>query len=106
MALHHLNPSEKIHLPSVDASVDMKTSALVKTDRFEAVELVLRAGDEIPSHAVPGYATVHCLQGSMMVEAAGQVQLDAGDWLYLDRGQPHSVTAIQDSALLLTILFD
>jgi len=106
MALHHLNPREKIHLPSLDGPGDVKTSALVKTDRFEAVELVLRTGDEIPSHAVPGYATVHCLQGVVVIEAAGQVQLSAGDWLYLDRGRPHSVAALEDSSVLVTILFD
>lgn len=106
MALHHLNPREKIHLPSVDRPRDVKTSALVKTDRFEALELVLRAGDEIPSHAVPGYATVHCLQGRVVIETAGAIELSAGDWLYLDRGRPHSVVAVEDSSVLVTILFD
>jgi quercetin dioxygenase-like cupin family protein len=106
MALHHLDPREKIHLPSVDRPGDLKTSALVKTDRFEALELVLRAGDEIPTHAVPGYATVHCLHGRVVIEAVGTIELAAGDWLYLDRGRPHSVTAIEDSSVLVTILFD
>jgi quercetin dioxygenase-like cupin family protein len=106
MALHHLDPREKIHLPSVDRPGDLKTSALVKTDRFEALELVLRAGDEIPSHAVPGHATVHCLQGRVVIEAAGAIELTAGDWLYLDRARPHSVTAIENSSVMVTILFD
>jgi quercetin dioxygenase-like cupin family protein len=34
------------------------------------------------------------------------VRLAAGDWLYLDRGQQHSVSAIEDSSLLVTILFE
>jgi quercetin dioxygenase-like cupin family protein len=106
MALHHLDPREKIHLPSVDPSRRVKTSALVKTDRFEALELVLRAGEDIPSHAVPGYATVHCLQGRVVIEAAGTIELTAGDWLYLDGGRPHSVLALEDSSVLVTILFD
>ena len=55
---------------------------------------------------MPGYATVHCLQGVVVIEAAGQVQLSAGDWLYLDRGRPHSVAALEDSSVLVTILFD
>lgn len=105
MALHHVRPAETVHLPSVAEPAAM-TTALVKTDGFEAVHLVLRAGDEIAGHKVPGHATVHCLEGLVLLNMAEKVQLAAGDWLYLDRGQQHSVSAIEDSALLLTIMFD
>jgi quercetin dioxygenase-like cupin family protein len=105
MALHHARPAEKIHLKRV-AVPTAKTSALVKTDAFEAVHLVLRAGDEISSHSVPGYATVHCLEGAVLLRTAEQLQLAAGDWLYLERDQEHSVSAIEDSSLLVTILFE
>lgn len=105
MALHHVGPAEKIHLPSV-AVATAKTSALVKTDSFEAVQLMLRAGDCISSHSVPGYATVHCLQGVVLINSSEQVELVAGDWLFLDRGQEHSVSAVEDSSLLVTILFE
>jgi quercetin dioxygenase-like cupin family protein len=105
MALHHVCPAEKIHLtPVVDPAA--KTSALVKTDAFEAVHLVLRAGDDISSHSVPGYATVHCIEGVVVLTTAEPLRLVAGDWLYLDRGQEHSVSAIEDSSLLVTILFE
>ena len=107
MALHHVAAGEKIHLPSsLDPASNGKTLALVKTDRFEAVQLVLPAGNHIAVHSVPGYATVHCLAGSVVIETEERVQLDAGDWLYLDRGQKHSVFAIADSSLLVTIIFD
>lgn len=105
MALHHVQPAEKIHLMPV-ADPAAKTSAFVKTDGFEAVQLVVRAGDDISSHSVPGYATVHCLEGRVLLNTAEPVELAAGDWLYLDRGQEHSVSAIEDSSLLVTILFD
>jgi quercetin dioxygenase-like cupin family protein len=32
--------------------------------------------------------------------------LNAGEWVYLDGGEPHSVKGIEDSSLLLTILFE
>ena len=105
MALHHVRPAEAIRLTSV-VSATAKTAALVKTDGFEAVHLVIRAGDEIASHSVPGHATVHCLEGLVLLHATEEVRLAAGDWLYLDRGQEHSVAALEDSALLVTILFD
>jgi quercetin dioxygenase-like cupin family protein len=105
MALLHARPAKKIHLMPIAVQA-AKTSALVKTDAFEAVHLVLRAGDDISSHSVPGYATIHCLEGLVLLNISEQVQLAAGDWLYLDRGQEHSVSAIEDSSLLVTILFE
>ena len=107
MALHHVAAGEK-NPPAIIARSGKraKTLALVKTDRFEAVQLVLPAGNHIAVHSVPGYATVHCLAGSVVIETEERVQLDAGDWLYLDRGQKHSVFAIADSSLLVTIIFD
>jgi quercetin dioxygenase-like cupin family protein len=104
MALHHVASGETYRLASVE-DPGAKTAALVKTDGFEVAQLVLRQGDVIAAHAVPGYATVHCLEGSVTLDTAEPVTLSAGDWIYLDRGEAHSVTANQDSSLLVTILF-
>ena len=104
MALHHVHPAEKVRLASI-ADPAVKTAALVKTQSFETVQLILRAGDDISSHSVPGHATIHCIEGLVHLNMREAVQLAAGDWLYLDRGQEHSVSAIEDSSLLVTILF-
>jgi quercetin dioxygenase-like cupin family protein len=106
MALHHVLPGEKVHLPSTASAAQKGTAALVKTNGFEAAQLVMRAGDLIARHSVPGYATVHCLSGSVTLQTDKAILLGPGDWLYLDRGQEHSVAADADSSLLLTILFD
>jgi quercetin dioxygenase-like cupin family protein len=108
MALPHAAPGEKIHLPPL-ASVphEAKTTALVKTDRFEAVHLVLKSGTRIAPHTVEGYFTLHCLEGSVALEASSQtIILHGGDWVYLERGERHGLNATEDSSLLLTILFD
>ncbi len=105
MALHHLGPGEKVHLPSV-ASHEAKTAALVKTDAFEAMQLILRSGDVIADHAVPGFVTIVCLEGSVTLDGAKQVRLSAGEWNVFDRGEKHSVSAHEDSSLLVTIMFE
>ena len=105
MALHHVTAGEKVYLASVD-SPDAKTSALVKSDAFEAAQLVLPSGETIAAHAVPGFVTILCVEGSVTLHANKQVKLDAGDWVYLDRGERHSVAAHEDSSLLVTILFE
>jgi quercetin dioxygenase-like cupin family protein len=104
MALHHVRAGEKVHLLS--AAPGKKTAALVKTERFEAAQLVLRAGDSIPHHSVTGYCSIQCLEGSVILETKGRVELKAGDWLYLDRNEEHGVSANENSTLLLTIFFD
>ena len=107
MALARAAPGERVHLPSLASmSLEAKTSALVKTDSFEAVQLVLRSGSRISPHAVEGYITLHCLEGAVVLDASNNVELRTGDWVYLDRGEQHALTAIEDSSLLLTILFD
>lgn len=106
MALSHANPGQVIGLSSHAAAARARTTALVKTDAFEVAELVLRAGDQIARHAVPGYATIQCLKGSIILETDKRIELAAGDWLYLARGEEHSVSALQDGSLLMTILFN
>lgn len=107
MAIRHANPGETIDLsPLGPALKHARTTAIVKSDAFEAVRLVVRAGADIKTHRVDGPITLHCLEGRALLGLpATSVELLAGQWLYLDGGEPHSVKGIEDSALLLTILF-
>ncbi len=107
MALKHIEPGEVVQLQPISTAVAKPgTSALVKTDRFEAVRLVVPGGTTIPSHRVEGFITLFCLEGHAFLRGDREIELRPGDWVYLERGTPHSVRATQDSALLLTILFD
>lgn len=107
MALKHAEPGEVVDLrPLGSALAAAKTSALVKSDRFEAVRLIVPAGTTIPPHSVQGYLTLQCLEGRVVLGAATEIELAAGDWVFLERGEEHSVHGIEDSSLLLTIMFD
>ena len=106
MALRHAKPGEIVDLRPLGVQFESaRTSALVKSDRFEAVRLIVPAGTTIPSHDVPGYLTLQCLEGRVRLGPPA-VELAAGDWIYLDRGAPHSILGLEDSSLLLTIMFD
>lgn len=106
MALYHAPPGEVVNLRPLGSEIgNAKTSALVKRDRFEAVRLIVLSGTTIPSHQVPGYLTLHCLEGRVTLGPSA-VELGAGDWVFLDRGAPHSIEGLEDSSLLLTIFFD
>lgn len=108
MALKHAAPGEVVDLrplgPRLSAA---RTHAIVRTSSFEAVRLVVPAGVEIPSHKVPGRITLQCIEGHARLALTDEtIDLRSGDWIYLDGNEPHSVEGIENTSLLLTILFE
>lgn len=107
MALKHLKPGEQIAIGPLGAAIAASTtSAMVKTDRFEIIRLILKSGSTIPFHAVPGFTSLHCIEGEVIIEANRSIRLVAHEWVYLARDENHSLRALQDSSLILTIYFD
>ena len=65
---------------------------------------VLRAHARIPGHQTEGRISIQTVSGHLQVRAKGRTfDLPTGSLLALDRGLPHDVQALEDSALLLTI---
>lgn len=106
MAMHHAAAGEVMKLRPA-SNPEVKTTALVKTDSFETIHLVVRAGDHIPDHKVGGTMSLYCIEGEIIIDMEnGERRLGAGDWLYLGPGAPHAVRGIFDASLILTVLFD
>lgn len=65
--------------------------------------LALRAGSDLTEHENPGEATVHVLRGRVTL-SAGQVSWDgrSGDLLVVP-AERHSLHALEDSVILLTV---
>ncbi len=77
---------------------------LAKYDDLRLVLTALRAGTRIPTHDTDGRIAIQCVRGRLQVHAEGRVlQMAQGMILTLDRGVPHDVEALEDSAFLLTI---
>lgn len=106
MALLHAKPGQIVDLRPLGPDLkNAKSAAIVKSDHFETIRLIVRAGAEIPAHDVPGDITLHCLEGHVELGLeASSIELKAHEWVYLGGGASHSVKGIEDSALLLTIL--
>lgn len=106
MALQHAQPGEVVALtPLRETLSENTTTTLIKTDTLEVIRLVLPAGKSIPAHSVPGEITVQCLEGRVKFPAMGKdLELQAGQMLYLQGGESHAVHAIDDSSVLVTIL--
>ena len=68
--------------------------------------MVLHKDHEMAEHQVAGPITIYCLDGLIAFSARGQThELRAGQWLFLLGNESHSLRAIEDSSILLTILF-
>ncbi|CAN5274442.1 hypothetical protein BH11PSE11_BH11PSE11_06820 [soil metagenome] len=108
MALPHARTGELIDLAPLGAKISSAVStALIKTPHLEAMRLVLHAGKTMSEYKLAGEVTVLCIEGQVELTLHGRVQtLRAGHWVYLLGGEPHALHAIQDSALLLTVLLN
>lgn len=105
MALPHAQPGQAVDLrPLGPQLAETRTHALFKSQDLEVMRLVLRAGQSLPVHQVPGEITVQCLEGCVELTADGRRhRLQAGELLFLPGGMPHDVRALLDSSALVTI---
>ncbi len=106
MAIHHALSGELINVrPLGDAIKEARTATLYKTQRLEVFRLILLAGKEMPEHLVSGELTVQCLEGSVEFSiGTTRDVMRAGDLKCLAGSIPHSLRAIEDSAVLVTLL--
>lgn len=88
MAIRHATPGEVVDLRPMGAGLKQaRTTALVKSEMFEAVRLVVHAGVNIKTHKVDGPIILHCLEGRALLGLpTSSLELSAGQWMYLDGG--------------------
>ena len=107
MGIAHAIAGQKVSvlLPGSELGT-AKTTALVKTGNFETIRMCINAGKEIAPHKAKGPITVQCLQGKVVFTAGeNENEMVPGDWLYLEGGQIHSLLGIENSVMLVTIMF-
>jgi quercetin dioxygenase-like cupin family protein len=106
MALPHAKLLDVVNIgPLGPALHDAVSTSLIKTDRLQLLHLVLPARRDIPEHHVDDECTIHCLEGDVEVLMPGGARrLGPGQLVVLPAGQPCSLSARADSALLVTLL--
>lgn len=99
-------PGEAVQLLLGASLSRSQTTTLVNATDLKVVRLIVPAGKVIPPHNAPGEITVQCLEGRVEFTVHGQIQeLTAGQWLFLTAGEPHAVTGVENSSLLVTLLY-
>ncbi len=108
MAILHAQSGEVVDVRPLGAELpNATTHALIMNKHFEVIRMVLPAGKEIPEHQAKGEIIVHCLEGLVAFNTSEkEMELGGGHLLHLNAGEPHALRAVEDSSVLLTIVFD
>jgi quercetin dioxygenase-like cupin family protein len=81
---------------------EARTETLIQTDDLRVLRLVIRAGEQHPTHTPSGTAVLHCLEGRVAVSVGGRTsELAAAHLIYLPAGEPHALRGVEDASLLL-----
>jgi len=105
MALPHARSGEVVSiLPLGERLAETATSAVIKAAQLEVIRAVLPAGKELRQHDTPGEITVLCIEGEVEFHSGTAARLlQAGDFLHLEPRAEHSLRALKDASLLLTL---
>lgn len=105
MAIDHAASGEVVDIRPLGAQLTESIStALFKSDQLEVMRIVLRKGQAIPEHHVPGEMTIQCIEGAVEVRAHDQAQvLEAGRLMRLAGNVPYELRAVDNTSLLITM---
>ena len=106
MAIPHAQPGDIIDVRPLRAALaGARSHALFKSADLEVIRLVLRAGEGMPPHAVAGEITLQCIEGRIAFKFdTGQIELAQGQLVHVTGDDMHSLRALEDASLLLTIV--
>ena len=107
MAVPHATTGDVINLCELLDEVETHHSrALVKTDTFEAMLVQVAKGATMDTDTAPAPLIAQGISGKVRFAVNGaERDLGPNDWMYLERDAPETITALEDSTFLLTVLF-
>jgi quercetin dioxygenase-like cupin family protein/hemerythrin-like domain-containing protein len=94
----------QLHAESSWQRGDRNAKTLVHQPDFRIVLTAMKSGARLAEHRAPGRLSIQTIEGRLDVRIGDdQIQLAAGELLALEQHMPHEVTAVEESAFLLTI---
>jgi quercetin dioxygenase-like cupin family protein len=86
------------------ATAGHRQAGLIHHGPLRLLLFAFEPGGRLPEHRAPGHVVIHCLRGELSIEAAAsRHRLGDGEVLVLEPNVPHSVTALAESEMLLTV---
>ena len=81
-----------------------RQAGLVHRGPLRMLLFTFESGGRLPEHRAPGQVVIHCLEGELAVDASAERhRLSGGEALVLEPDVPHSVEALAESTMLLTV---
>jgi quercetin dioxygenase-like cupin family protein len=81
-----------------------RSTTLLRENDLRCLLIHLKPGEEIPEHQTRGAITVYCLAGeASFVANTDRAELVPHSLISIPAGTPHSLSARQESLLLITI---
>lgn len=97
----------------------MQTTAFLKDTRFgekvqidkmfetpfsKEIRICMAEGNTMQEHTAPGAITILVLKGKVRIDSLEESrELESGDMVYFDAKVPHSLEALQESVIRLTL---
>ncbi len=106
MALPHVSSGEVVDIkPFEENFKEAYSFALLRTQHFEVMRLVLPKGKSFPPHHIEGECTIECIEGVLELHAHEKVQtMRARQLVFLGPRVEHGLVAQEDASVLVTIL--
>jgi quercetin dioxygenase-like cupin family protein len=88
-------------------SADRQAVSLIKDEALNVLLMVLKKGAHLHEHRTKGPITVQMVSGAIRFSSGSDQRIiSAGEMVGLDRAIPHSVEALEESALILVTAID
>ena len=95
----------QIYLPIADLPVNIQGHAVYADSRMKVLLLPFRAGQTLAEHTTPHDAIMHVIEGQGEITLGrDRVAVQAGSWMRMVGGLPHSIRAETNLLLLLQVL--
>ncbi|MFD1121003.1 cupin domain-containing protein [Methylophilus flavus] len=106
MSIQHFAPGQVIDISPYGANfVKAASETLIRESHIEVFRFVLTAGKTTPEHTAAGAITIQCIEGEIELGLGDEVRvLKAHNLVYLKANEAHTVKALTDTTLLITIL--
>lgn len=87
-----------------EAKEGHRQTGLIHRGALRVLLFTFEPGGRLPEHQAPGQILIHCLRGELMVSAdGGNHRISAGEAVAIDPDVSHSVEALAQSEMLLTV---
>ena len=93
-----------LHAEPHPATSGHRQAGLIHRGPLRLLLFAFEPGGRLPEHRAPGHVVIHCLRGELAVGVgAAQHRLRGSEALVLEPDVPHSVEAVAESDMLLTV---